>query len=84
MGFERRFLYNDSDVPYSDPDWDREYKKLSFPTNVEIKYPTKTLNDTKFIHASKRETMAILLDIRTCPLAHNFVNIQDAYEALGE
>ena len=57
---------------------------MSFPTNVEIKYPTETLNDTKFIHASKRETMAILLDIRTCPLAHDFINIQDAYEALGE
>ena len=57
--FERRFLCNDSDFPYSDPDWDSEYKKLSFPTNVEIKYPTETLNDTKFIHASKRETMAI-------------------------
>ena len=28
--------------------------------------------------------MAILLDIRTCPLAHDFINIQDAYEALGE
>ena len=74
MEFEWRFLYNHSDFPYPDPAWDREYKFV-FQPNIEIKYPNDTLNDTKFMRASKKETMAILLDIKTCPLAHEFINI---------
>ena len=83
---ERRFMGNDSNIPYPDDIWGDVASLLNYPETTDLAPPTRDMdrNDILFFESKNREKVCLLLDIRTCCAAQKYMCLKDGIDALED